>query len=347
LMKVYLVDFERRYHYTINLENGLIQNGVKVGRILYPDLISTFFISINGGVLHINWPEYFYKMGRGIHKSLPSILLTLNLIISILIARYLYGMRLVFSLHNLMPHSRHRRWLDRLVYTAMVSASYRVVCHCDVASSLVREAFNLCYKKIRIIPHPNFNNIYAKKIEKVGARKALGLETGVYIYLYFGKIRRYKGLGLLITEFKNVCNEDDRLLIVGSDDGSGYADELKLLSGNDKQIIIHNGWVSDEEVSVYFSSADCLVLPYIDVLTSGPVLLSAQFQIPLIAPRVGCIPEQTDNEMSILYDEGGLSDALISIKGLDVRMVERASKSVMAKTNLSIVIQRMIEEVYA
>jgi len=347
LMKVYFIDFERRYHNIRNLESGLIRNGIKVCKILYPDLISTFLISINGGVLHINWPEYLYKMVRGIHKSLPSILLALNLVISLLIARYLYGMRLVFSLHNLIPHGEHRRWLDKFVYSAIIYIAYRVVCHCEVAVSLARNVYRFCYKKIRVIPLPNYNGMYGNRVNRQNARKSLGLETDAYIYLCFGKVRKYKGLEILITDFRSVCGQNDKLLIVGSDDGSGYIEELKLLSGNDKRIIIHNVWVSDEEVSFYLSSADCLILPYIDVLTSGPVLLSAQYRLPLIAPRIGCIPEQTDEGSSILYDAGGLKDALVSVKGLDLRVVESASRRVMEKTGLGLVVRKMIKEVYA
>ncbi|MGQ9706350.1 MAG: glycosyltransferase [bacterium] len=345
-MRIYFIDFERKYHNIKNLENGLKRNGVKVCKIVYPDLISTFLISINGGILHINWPEYFYKMGRGGIKLFPSLILGLSLVISLFIAKCLFGIKLVFSLHNLMPHGEHRRWLDKFVYTSIFYLAYKVVCHCDTAVLLVRKLYRFCYKKIRVIPLPNYGYVYGDRIEKHSARVKLNLELDAYIYLCFGKIREYKSIEILIDCFKGVCGEKDRLIIVGSDDSSGFADTLRLRCANDNRIIIRNEWITDDMVPLYFSSADCLVMPYSEVLTSGPVLLSAQYQLPLVAPYIGCIPEQTEERMSILYNEGGLSSALISIKGFDLRDIEDGCKSVMTKTSLQVVAKKMIEEIY-
>ena len=345
-MNIYFIKFESNYHYVRLIIKGLKQKGVTIRKTTYPSPMSSFSIAVNGGVFHINWPEFYYKMGKGLIKMLVSIMLALSLIISMMIMRFLFGIRVVFSLHNLLPHNSERRWLDRIVYSAVIFCSSSVICHCIKAKELINEHYPTYSGKVIVIPHPNFMGVYGDKMNKYEMRDILNLPQDVYIYIFFGKVRAYKGIKELVKEFREVGGTEDRLLIVGSDDGTGYIEEIKRIAGDDERIMIRGIWVLDEFVNLYMSCADCLVLPYRDILTSGGVLLSAQYCIPLVAPAIGCIPEQVDGRMAVLYDEGGLGDALRRIKGLKEREVIEGSRAVMERTALDVVTNRLIEDVY-
>lgn len=88
------------------------------------------------------------------------------------------------------------------------------------------------------------------------------------------------------------------------------------------------GQVPDDRMQVFLRAADVLVLPYRDVLTSGSAILGMTFGLPVIAPRIGCLPETLEG-CSILYDAdqpSGLPDALGQAIAADLRALgERAA----------------------
>jgi len=145
--------------------------------------------------------------------------------------------------------------------------------------------------KFRNVPHPVYNIFGALK-EKVAARAALGI-TAPRIILFFGYIRRYKGLHVLLDAMAALDPSlSIHLLVVGEfyDDKEKYQEQIAALGITDR-VTIRSEYVSNESVGGYFSAADVVVLPYISATQSGIAQIAYNFDKPVIATAVGGLAE--------------------------------------------------------
>lgn len=139
-------------------------------------------------------------------------------------------------------------------------------------------------------PHPVYDR-FPDPIDKSIARNELGYNQEDKVILFFGFIRDYKGLDILINSMKSV-NKDVKLLIAGDVYGS-YEKYKKLIDENGlndriKSII---DYIPDEEVSKYFSACDVCVQPYRSATQSGIANISTHYNKPIIATDVGGLKE--------------------------------------------------------
>lgn len=145
---------------------------------------------------------------------------------------------------------------------------------------------------------PNLNVVVSEKYNKETAREALKLTKDSHVMLFFGFVRKYKGLQYLLDAMLRIIENDRdiKLLVVGEfyDDRAEY---LKFIEANGLKdnIVIHEEFVPDDEVEVYFKAADVTVLPYVSATTSGVVQVAYQYGCPVIASNVGGLPEAVEN----------------------------------------------------
>ncbi|MDW7990203.1 MAG: glycosyltransferase, partial [Archaeoglobaceae archaeon] len=165
--------------------------------------------------------------------------------------------------------------------------------HFVVHSKSDKEQISRIYKipewKISVIPHglyDHYRNVEnAKEILKIREE---------FVILFFGLIRPYKGVKYLIEAFEMLPKElieNSKLLIVGE---IWEDEEVVKRIGESKlrdKITLVNKYVPDEEVSLYFSASDVLVLPYLRASQSGVAHIGMSFGIPIIATRVGGLEE--------------------------------------------------------
>ncbi len=150
-------------------------------------------------------------------------------------------------------------------------------------------------KPAMLVPHPLYDN-FGDKISKEEARKQLKINNEELIILFFGFIRKYKGLDLLL-EAMNVIKHSTfniqplKLLIAGEfyDDKKPYDEQIDALGIRD-QLILHTDFIPDSDVKYYLSAADVLVQPYRNATQSGVTPLAYHFEIPMIVTNVGGLP---------------------------------------------------------
>jgi glycosyltransferase involved in cell wall biosynthesis len=149
-------------------------------------------------------------------------------------------------------------------------------------------------KPAQFVPHPLYDN-FGEKISKEEARKILEINQDDKVLLFFGFIRKYKGLDILLNAMKllkqNSSTQNIKLLIAGEfyEDKKNYHD---LLSDTDikDNLIIHTQFISDSMVKYYLCAADCVVQPYRNATQSGVTPLAYHFEIPMIVTNVGGLP---------------------------------------------------------
>jgi glycosyltransferase involved in cell wall biosynthesis len=160
-------------------------------------------------------------------------------------------------------------------------------------------------KPIRLVQHPLYDN-FGTILSKAEARKAIGVEEADKIILFFGFIRRYKGLDLLLNAMadQRIKKEGIKLLIAGE----FYEDEkpyLELIRENklEEQVILRTSFIPDSEVRNYLCAGDCVVQPYKNATQSGVTPLAYHFEKPMIVTNVGGLPSLVPHEKAGLVCE--------------------------------------------
>lgn len=205
------------------------------------------------------------------------------------IARLNRHTRTICILDNVVPHEK--RPGDRLLTRYFISSI-------EVFIAMSKQVLNdlrqfTTRKKALLIPHPIYDH-YGSLLPKAEARKWLGVEPNTPCLLFFGFIRGYKGLDLLI-EAMGQCDMDafaGKVIVAGEfyEDPSPYLKRIDELNLNDK-FLLRNDYIPDDEVRYYFSAADIVVQPYHSATQSGISQMAFHFNKPMIVTDVGGLPE--------------------------------------------------------
>lgn len=192
------------------------------------------------------------------------------------------GTKVVVIPDNVIPHERH------LVDIPLTKYFLR---SCDgfvTMSDSVTEDLKKLLPDTKWIcrPHPLYSHFGEKK-ERAEAERHLGLAPGRKNILFFGLIREYKGLDILLEAFRTLP-EDYQLIVAGEPYGSfaPYQAIIDSLPGKDR-IHVETRYIPDSEVPWYFSAADLTVLPYRTATQSGISAISCHFDLPMVVTDAG------------------------------------------------------------
>lgn len=196
--------------------------------------------------------------------------------------------KVLFVCDNIIPHER------RLGDTFLTKIAVSTVDHFIVMSKSVEENLltfkpNASFKRVE---HPVYE-IFGKSYSKNEARRQLEIESSDPIILFFGFIRKYKGLQLLLEAMPAILKKKKaKLLIAGEfyDDSSNYLNLIEKL--NLKQdVILKTDFIPNEKVGLFFSAADVVALPYLSATQSGVIQIAYHYNRPVVATPVGGLPE--------------------------------------------------------
>lgn len=196
--------------------------------------------------------------------------------------------KVLFICDNIIPHEKRPCDIAFTKY-AFKQSDYFIVQSKSVETDLLALYPNAKYK---FAPHPVYE-IFGSPIEKLHARKTIGIDSERVI-LFFGYIRHYKGLMVLLDAIKEISKRETPplLLVVGEfyDDENKYRNRVKELQ-IENYVRFVSSYVPNDEVSIYFSTADVVVLPYLSATQSGITQIAYNFDKPVIATDVGGLAE--------------------------------------------------------
>ena len=211
---------------------------------------------------------------------------------ALLLARVL-GYRVIWTLHNMLPHERPHWGVDVVGRYVMALLANSIICHCEYAARAYTRRF-IRRRNLFVIPHGDFRNAYPADITRQEARRELGIPDDAFVYTSFGNIRGYKGHDDMLEAFKGLEGDHLRLVVAGQRH-QFYEGVVGNESVGDPRVLMHEGKVPIDKLQVYFHAGDVAVFPYRDALTSGAIITALGFGCPIIATRVGCIPELLDD----------------------------------------------------
>ena len=197
--------------------------------------------------------------------------------------------KVITIIDNMIPHEK--RPGDNLFTSYYVGGSHAFLA---MSESVLKDIDVFDKKKPRVLhPHPLFDN-FGAKVTKENACEMLGLDPDLQYVLFFGFIRAYKGLDLLMKAIHLLGDDlpDLRVLVAGEfyDNEKTYKD-LEVELSIQKRLLWHNNFISDENVCKYFGVADLVVQPYKTATQSGVTQIAYHFDKPMIVTNVGGLPE--------------------------------------------------------
>jgi glycosyltransferase involved in cell wall biosynthesis len=189
-------------------------------------------------------------------------------------------------LDNVIPHEK--KFFDKSLTKYFLSKNHAFIA---MSEKVKNDLLQLEPKaKVQVLPHPLYNH-FGEINDKTQARDILGIDKNKKTILFFGFIREYKGLDLLIEAFDKL-DDSYQLLIAGEVYGN-FEKYNQIISKNKNKNNIHKfvRYISDDEVNKFFCAADVCILPYKSATQSGITGISYHFELPMIATATGGLPE--------------------------------------------------------
>lgn len=258
-------------------------------------------------LMHIHWLEPIFT-DRTWFRSIGRMLIAM---IGLFYFKAM-GSQFVWTVHNIKGHERERSFLNWLANRVVgLLAKHVIVLNTD-SLSLLRDARIVKEHRVSLIPHGNYIDAYPRTSNPEKARDKLNISAETRVFLFFGRLRAYKGLEELIVIFQDLQMSNAILLIVGEGERSVVKNLEKLIVDRSRVRMILK-FVPTEEVEFYFEAADIVVLPYKNILNSGSLWLAMSFGKTCVTPKMGSAEDLLDSTNSVIYDlndSAGLQTAL-------------------------------------
>jgi glycosyltransferase involved in cell wall biosynthesis len=273
-------------------------------------------------LIHLHWTEPYIAGG----STKVSALKARRTLLELRLARRA-GSGLVWTAHDLFRHDRGRDAAELAFMRSLFGLADAVIVHCASAADELAGTLavsDTARERIAVIPHGHYRGAYADEIGRAAARERLGLPPAARVIAFVGWIRPYKGVTELIEAFGRLDEPDARLVVAGQAVDEAYAAQVMAAAARDGRVTLSLGFVPDEDLQLYLRAADAVALPFLEIFTSGSVLLAMSFERAVIAPRRGCVGEVLDEAGAILYDAGdpgGLEAALRAAMSADLEVM--------------------------
>ena len=216
---------------------------------------------------------------------------------------------IVASTHNVISHEA--RLIDKTLTKIGLSNANAFLTYSTSVTNDIKRLFPA--KPVFQTQLPVYDTFNATEpIDAQKARQQFGFKPDNKVLLFFGYVRKYKGLDILLALFPALLQKDPtyRLLVAGEfyENPEDYFNKAKGLGIFDK-IVFHNQFISNEEVPNYFAAADVLTLPYRSATQSGIVSIASAFNKPVIVTDVGGLSEVVENQVTGLIVPPNNADA--------------------------------------
>lgn len=217
------------------------------------------------------------------------------------------GIKVLAITDNVIPHEK--RIGDTSFSKYFINSCDGFVTMSKAVMGDLEKFTNTPYKKYLL--HPLYTS-FGEKLAQGEARKALGLRDDKKIVLFFGLIRKYKGLDMLLDAFNELKSQPDINLVIAGEfyeDKQPYLDLITKYQIQD-QVILHSKFIANEDVKLYFSAADMVALPYRTATQSGVTQVSFHFEVPTLVTNVGGLGEIIPDKVAgYVVDSSGIAIA--------------------------------------
>jgi glycosyltransferase involved in cell wall biosynthesis len=306
--------------YTNNKTDNPFIQGVKFYDF-YKDIFSSRFKILSG----FRWligtiRSIFHARLSGVtvfhfHVFETNLLTLFNVILArILLGKVTLTIHDVYSFSN--PRSSGSRTSQRrasIMITLIYALTDLILTHNKFSKMEISKSNPNIISRIHIVPHGNYTPFITIQKDKEKSREHLDLPTKKTILLFFGMIKKVKGLEVLLKALRKVVdtNPDTVLLIAGKPWKNNFKFYQQIIAENDlsENIILHTKFIAHKEVAYYYSASDLVILPYKKIYQSGVLMMTWSYERPALASDLPPFKEViTDNENGFLFSSEDVDD---------------------------------------
>lgn len=275
----------------------------KVRRVFYyyTHLILFFLKNPRKGIIHLQWLRFRYLDG-----------ILLPLIYKLL------GYKLVYTVHDIVPHDRDTR-MNRFLFRMIYKLNWKLICHTEYIRKRLIDEFNITPEKIKVIRH----GVYEVGEKELGVSREealakLGFDAKDKLILFFGFITGYKGVDLLLDAFTRLNLEPKPKLVIAGRVMDMYQAQFRELQekykGEHIRYMLRR--IDEAELPLLFNAAEITALPYREASQSGVLFMSYAYGVPVLVPDIGGFPwDVKDGETGFIFRCGDVEDLRIRLEG--------------------------------
>lgn len=242
----------------------------------------------------------------------------LLILFNILICRISFS-KAVLTIHDVKSFDSVKK--NNLVSRLIYKLSSALITHNIFSRDEIKKDNKLSNHNIHIIPHGNYLPFINVQKDKSLCRKELELPKNKKIILFFGMIKKVKGLEVLLRAMKKIKanNKDIVLLVAGKCYKNDFAFYQQIIDKNklNDNCILHIKFIPDEDVEYYYGACDLVVLPYTRIYQSGVLLMSLSYRKPTLVSDLDPLTDIiTHNKTGYIFksqDPNDLSQKIVDI----------------------------------
>lgn len=238
--------------------------------------------------VHFHWPEVFFHLRPRAWRRLWGLKGYLH-IHAVWLALRLRGYRIVWTVHEVDVHDATQlTWMHAASRRLLWRLSDVVFTHSpDVRTEAVRRWGPKPHS--HTIPIGSYDGAYAAEMSRDAARARLGIPADAFTFVFFGNVRPYKGVDLLVEGFRALVRDhpEAHLVLAGKPYSAAFRDEVTASVRDIPNVHLALGYVPDDEIQVYLRAADCFVAPYKYIETCSAIYLALAFDLPVIIKSEG------------------------------------------------------------
>ena len=314
-------NYSKRNSYQTNLYSQHKNLGYNICFLSNPTLnnIPSKFLIAKNKIFHQHWVKPFYYESINMEDGVTRI----NNYINILKIYKLFGVKILWTIHNLLDHDINDMQKQLNIYAnkkiSEISNKIYVFSKHSIEMLCKQINFDISNKCI-VLEHPLYYDIL-NCISQIPPELNIKYLYGKTVLLHVGILKPYKGIVNLLKSF-SLCSVNNLYLIIAGEimDNNIIMTFENLPSNIRNKIVIIKRRISDAEIKGLMEIADVIVNPYNKILTSGSFYLNTTFKKPTIAPNIGFFPEIiNDNVNGFLFDsnKNNLVDIIKKVSTLD------------------------------
>ena len=317
------------HFYAFGQAIGLVNNGVNVS--LYtnnetadPKISGVKFFAFYKNIFKnsfritsgINWIlgtvfSVFHARFSGISVFHFHIFYTNFLVLfNLLFVKILFG-KVVLTVHDVSSFSNSSNSL--IITNLIYKLSDRIITHNQFSKSEIINVNTNLEPYISIVPHGNYIPFINIQFNKEKSRKILAIPNNRRVLLFFGMIKKVKGLEILLSALKGVVekNPDVLLVIAGKPWENDFSVYQNIIDENNLSdyVLLHTKFIQQENVEHYYCASDLVVLPYKKIYQSGVLMMTLSFERPALVSDLPPLTEIiSNNENGFVFKTENVSD---------------------------------------
>jgi len=316
-----------------NLQREYHVKTLGIKKLIHPaSFLKTLKWRKRSRILHIHWIEAMYRAKR-LKPTYPVFAAHYLLLLKIL--KKVLKYRIVITLHNVFPHEIYYPSIEYKTFKESLKIADCIIVHDQSAREIANKAYNIRETKFSVLKHGGWTHVYPSS--KMNIFKEYNIPKNCFIFGNIGKIRRYKGIHLLLEAFKllkqNLTQETIKLIVAGDpSEDPNYLKELLTMIRKEEilrnDVILIPKYVDNNAISSLVLAIDAGVFPYIKVTTPSAALLFLSYSKPIIVSRLKATEEYC-SEGSLFFDARNVSDLADKMLALleDSNLYRKLSKA--------------------